>query len=115
MPSESRAPVALLQGSLDLILLRALELMGRQHSYALARRLEQVSDAPFLLNQGTLYPALIRLEQRGWIKGHWDRTETGRAAKFYEITKTGSRALRDETARWRRLTAFVDKLLVAEP
>lgn len=111
MSSDSRSPVALLQGSLDLILLRALQTMGPQHSYGLARRLEQVSDAPFTLNQGTLYPALVRLEQKGWIKGVWQTTDKGRPAKFYGITKAGTRALRDETARWRRLNGLIEKLL----
>jgi transcriptional regulator len=111
MSSDNSKPVALLQGSLDLILLRALQTMGPQHSYSLAKRLEQVADAPFSLNQGTLYPALVRLEQKGWIQGVWQTTDKGRPAKFYGITRAGSRALRDETARWRRLTSFVDKLL----
>ena len=115
MSSEDKKPVALLQGSLDLILLRALETMGPQHSYSLARRLEQVSDAPFSLNQGTLYPALVRLEQKGWIKGTWETTDKGRPAKYYRITKAGVRALRDETARWRRLTGLIEKLLLNEP
>jgi DNA-binding PadR family transcriptional regulator len=77
----------------------------------LAKRLEQVADAPFTLNQGTLYPALVRLEQKGWIKGVWQTTDKGRPAKFYGITRAGIRALRDETARWRRLTSLVEKLL----
>ncbi len=111
MSSDHTKPVALLQGSLDLILLGALQTMGPQHSYGLAKRLEQVADAPFSLNQGTLYPALVRLEQRGWIKGVWQTTDKGRPAKFYGITRAGTRALRDETARWRRLTSLVDKLL----
>jgi transcriptional regulator len=115
MSSEAGKPVALLQGSLDLILLRALQTMGPQHSYALARRLEQVSDAPFSLNQGTLYPALVRLEQKGWIKGVWQTTDKGRPAKFYGMTKAGTRALREETARWRRLTGLIEKLLLDEP
>jgi PadR family transcriptional regulator, regulatory protein PadR len=73
MPSEK---VELLQGSLDLIILRALSTMGSQHAYGLAARLAQVSDHPLSLNQGTLYPALVRLEQKGWIKGAWGKTET---------------------------------------
>jgi transcriptional regulator len=114
MPSEDVNSIALLQGTLDLILLRALSTMGPQHSYGLAARLEQVADHPFALNQGTLYPALVRLEQKGWIKGRWQRTEKGREAKYYAITKPGAKALRDETARWRRLTGLVDKLLLDE-
>ena len=115
MPSDKRKSVALLQGSLDLILLRALETMGPQHSYGLAKRLEQVSDAPFTLNQGTLYPALVRLEQKGWINGVWQNTDKGRPAKYYRITRSGTRALRDETGRWRRLTGLIEKLLLNEP
>jgi transcriptional regulator len=114
MPSEEKKPIALLQGTLDLILLRALTTMGPQHSYGLAARLEQVADHPFALHQGSLYPALIRLEQKGWVTGTWQTTKKGRDAKFYAITNAGSRALREETARWRRLTGLVEKLLLDE-
>jgi PadR family transcriptional regulator len=114
MASEDRERVELLQGTLDLIVLRALATMGRQHAYGLAARLEQVADHPFPLNQGTLYAALVRLEQRGWIKGAWQRTETSREAKYYAITKAGTRALEKQTERWRRLAGFVDKLLLDE-
>lgn len=106
--------VEILQGTLDLIVLRALETMGPQHAYGLASRLEQVSEHPLLLNQGTLYPALVRLEQRGWIKGEWGRTESNREAKFYAITRSGRRALEAETEKWRRLSGLVDKLLLNE-
>jgi PadR family transcriptional regulator PadR len=104
--------VELLQGTLDLILLRALDTMGPQHAYGLAARLEQMADHPFTLNQGTLYPALVRLEQRGWIKGSWQKSENNREAKYYAITKPGTRALATETDRWRRLAGLVDKLLL---
>jgi PadR family transcriptional regulator, regulatory protein PadR len=107
--------VELLQGTLDLIVLRALATMGPQHAYALTARLEQVADHPFTLNQGTLYPALVRLEQKGWIKGTWEKTEHGRDAKHYAITKAGSRALEQQTDRWRRLSGLVEKLLLREP
>jgi transcriptional regulator len=106
--------VELLQGTLDLIVLRALATMGPQHAYALTTRLEQVADHPFTLNQGTLYPALVRLEQKGWIKGAWQKTEHGRDAKYYAITKPGSRALGRQTERWRRLAGLVEKLLLHE-
>jgi PadR family transcriptional regulator, regulatory protein PadR len=109
-----KARVELLQGTLDLIVLRALATMGPQHAYALTTRLEQVADHPFTLNQGTLYPALVRLEQKGWIKGTWRKTEHGRDAKYYAITKTGSRALGEQTERWRRLAGLVEKLLLPE-
>ena len=104
--------VELLQGTLDLIILRALATMGPLHSYALATRLAQVSDHPLSLNQGTLYPALVRMEQKGWIKGTWGRTESNRDAKFYALTRPGERALVEQTERWRRLAGLVDKLLL---
>jgi PadR family transcriptional regulator PadR len=114
MPSERKPRVELLQGTLDLIVLRSLGTMGPQHAYALAARLEQVADHPLALNQGTLYPALVRLEQKGWIKGAWQRTEHNREAKYYSLTKAGFRALKLETERWRRLAGLVDKLLLQE-
>jgi transcriptional regulator len=104
--------VEILQGTLDLIVLRALATMGPQHAYGLAARLEQVSEHPLTLNQGTLYPALVRLEQSGWIKGTWQKTENNRDAKYYAITKAGTRALEKQTVRWRRLAGLVDKLLL---
>src|SRR5262245_37477428 len=93
MGSGMAERVELLQGPLDLIVLRALSTMGPQHAYGLASRLEQVAEHPLMLNQGTLYPALVRLEQKGWIKGTWQRTESNREAKYYAITKAGTRAL----------------------
>ncbi len=111
MPSKDRN-VELLQGTLDLIVLRALRTMGPLHAYALATRLAQVSDHPFALNQGTLYPALVRLEQKGWIKGAWQKTENNRDAKYYSITKSGERALAEQAERWRKLAGLVDKLLL---
>jgi transcriptional regulator len=107
--------VEILQGTLDLIVLRALATMGPQHAYGLAARLDQVSEHPLTLNQGTLYPALVRLEQSGWIKGTWQKTENNRDAKYYAITKAGTRALEKQTVRWRRLAGLVDKLLLNEP
>lgn len=106
--------IELLQGTLDLIVLRALATMGPQHAYGLAARLDQVADHPLTLNQGTLYPALVRLEQKGWIKGSWQTTDTNREAKYYTITRAGTRALTQQTERWRRLAGLVDKLLVGE-
>ena len=115
MASRERDRVELLQGTLDLIVLRALSTMGPQHAYGLAARLEQVGEHSLLLNQGTLYPALVRLEQKGWIKGSWQRTESNREAKYYSITRSGTRALGKQTERWRRLSGLVDKLLLNEP
>jgi transcriptional regulator len=109
-----RDRIELLQGTLDLIVLRALATMGPQHAYGLAARLAQMADHAFPLNQGTLYAALIRLEQKGWIKGTWQRTEHNREAKYYAITRPGGRALDAQTERWRRLSGLVDKLLLGE-
>ena len=108
MPSE---PVELLQGTLDLIVLRALDTMGPRHADALATRLAQVSDHPLSLNQGTLYPALVRLEDKGWIKGSWQTTESNREAKYYRITRAGEGELKRQAEKWRRLSGLVNKLL----
>ncbi len=91
--SEGPKRVELLQGTLDLIVLRALDTMGPQHAYGLAARLEQVAEHPLMLNQGTLYPALVRLEQKGWIKGTWQKSENNREAKYLRHHETwGARA-----------------------
>ena len=111
MPSEGTERIAVLQGTLDLIVLRTLESMGPQHAYAIATRLQQLSGDLLQLNQGTLYPALVRLEQQGRIKGTWGKTESNREAKFYAITKAGQKALAEETLRWRRMSGLVEKLL----
>lgn len=110
----SKGSVNLLQGTLDLIVLRVLSTMGPLHAYGIASRLEQISEDSLRLNQGTLYPALVRLEQRGWIKGSWRKTENNREAKYYSLTRTGRRALGEETERWQRLAGLVEKLLAAE-
>ena len=111
MPSEDADRIVILQGTLDLIVLQTLQTMGPQHAYAIATRLQQVSEDLLHLNQGTLYPALVRLEQQGRIRGSWGKTESNREAKFYAITKTGEKALTQETLRWRRMAGLVDKLL----
>ena len=114
MPSEDKQSIQLLQGTLDLIVLRTLATMGPQHAYQIATRLEQVSESLLNLNQGTLYPALVRLEQYGWIKGSWGRTDSNREAKYYAITKAGEKALNEETLRWRKIAGLVERLLVED-
>ena len=111
MTSEAGDRMAVLQGTLDLIVLRTLQSMGPQHAYGIATRLQQLSEDLLHLNQGTLYPALVRLEQQGRIKGTWGVTGSNREAKFYAITKAGEKALAEETLRWRRMSGLVDKVL----
>src|SRR5579862_7103351 len=93
MSSKRKEQIELLQGTLDLIVLQVLAARGPLHAYDIATQLEQSADHPFSLNQGTLYPALVRLELRGWIKGGWQKTANNRDAKYYGITKAGTRAL----------------------
>src|SRR5213075_1836355 len=112
MSNKEKESIRLLQGTLDLIVLRTLATMGAQHAYQIATRLQQISDRLLNLNQGTLYPALVRMEQKGWIKGTWGRTESNREAKFYALTRAGERALAEQAERWRRLAGLVDKLLL---
>src|SRR5437016_7783197 len=107
MSTKDKESSQLLQGTLDLIVLRTLATMGPQHAYQIATRLQQISDRLLNINQGTLYPALMRLEQYGWIKGTWGRTESNREAKYYEITKGGQKALGEETQGWRRMADLV--------
>lgn len=92
-----------LQGTLDLMVLQTLHTMGSRHGYAIARRIEQVSEHSLSMNQGTIYPALLRLEQRGWIKSRWGISETGRRAKFYELTRIGQKKLQTEAENWNRV------------
>jgi PadR family transcriptional regulator PadR len=110
-PNERSARIDLLPGTLDLIVLRVLTTMGPQHAYGIAARIEQAAGRETLLNQGTLYPALVRLEQKGWIKGSWQTTQNNREAKYYAITKSGTRALAGEVERWERSAGLVNKLL----
>jgi len=112
MTSKAKEPIHVLQGTLDLIVLRTLATMGSQHAYQIATRLQQISHSLLNLNQGTLYPALVRLEQYGWTKGTWRKTENNREAKFYAITAAGQRALNEETTRWRKTADLVERLLV---
>lgn len=112
MPSKEKKPSQLLQGTLDLIVLRNLAIMGPQHAYQIASRLQQVSGQLLELNQGTLYPALVRLEQYGWLRGSWGKTENNRDARFYAVTSAGRKALERETTHWRRMSNLVERLLL---
>ena len=111
MSKEERGRSQIPQGTLDLIVLRTLATMGPLHAYGLALRLQQVSDDLLNLNQGTLYPALLRLEQQGFIKGAWRTTQNNREAKYYSLTRAGEKALERETGRWNRLAGLMEKLL----
>jgi|SRR6266568_2742904 PadR family transcriptional regulator len=112
MSNREKRRTQLLQGTLDIIVLRTLAAMGPQHAYQIASRLQQLSGQSLELNQGTLYPALVRLGQYGWIKGSWGRTKNNREAKFYELTRAGRAALDRETAQWRRMSSLVERLLL---
>jgi PadR family transcriptional regulator len=107
-------PIQILQGTLDLMILRTLATMGPQHAYGIATRLQQVSEDALNLNQGTIYPALVRIEQHGWTRASWGKTENNREAKYYNITKAGLKALDEETERWRQMASVVEKLLAEE-
>jgi PadR family transcriptional regulator PadR len=100
-----------LQGTLDLMVLQTLASLGPQHGYAIAARLEQVSRGSLQLNMGTLYPGLMRLEQRGWVRAKWGATENNRRARFYSITPAGQRQLTTEKAEWDRMVAIMQTLL----
>ena len=100
-----------MQGTLDLMVLKTLEAMGPLHGYGIARRIEQVSDDAFALNQGTLYPALTRLERNGWISSSWGASDNNRRARFYAITRTGKKQLAQETRNWNRIAGVIGRLL----
>jgi PadR family transcriptional regulator PadR len=109
MSPQSEVPY----GTLDLMVLKTLAL-GPLHGYGIARRIEQVAEGSLALNQGTIYPALLRLEQKGWIKSDWGTSENNRRARFYSITATGKRHLSAETDSWARTVAMVNRLLEAD-
>jgi PadR family transcriptional regulator, regulatory protein PadR len=98
-------------GTLDLMVLKTLQVMGALHGYAIARRIEQVARGSLALNQGTIYPALLRLEQKGWIGSEWGTSENNRRARFYSITRSGRRQLAKEAALWARTVSMVNRLL----
>jgi transcriptional regulator len=101
----------LLQGTLDLMVLQTLAAMGELHGYGIARRIEQVSGDAVLLNQGTIYASLVRLQQRGWIDGEWGTSDNNRKAKFYSITRRGRKQLAEGAAYWERLSAVMRRVL----
>jgi PadR family transcriptional regulator, regulatory protein PadR len=100
-----------LQGTLDMLVLKTLESMGTMHGYGLAQRIEQISDKVLSLNQGTLYPALLRLIQKGWIRAKWGASENNRKAKYYSITPSGRKQLQKETEEWVRMSGVIQKFL----
>jgi PadR family transcriptional regulator PadR len=101
-------------GTLDLMVLKTLAAMGPLHGYGIARRIEQVSDGGLALNQGTIYPALLRLEQKGWIKSAWGTSDNNRRARYYSITAAGRRQLAAEAQLWARTVSIVNRLLSQE-
>ena len=105
--------IALLQGTLDLLILRTL-VFGQQHGQGIARAIEQQSDETLLVDHGSLYPALQRLEARGWISAEWGTSDTNRKARFYSLTKAGRKQLVEETRQWRRLAAAIAAILGPE-
>ena len=98
-------------GALDLMVLRTLDTMGPQHGYGIARRIEQIAEGMLALNQGTIYPALLRLEQKGWIRSEWGTSENNRRARFYSITRAGRKQLAVEADLWARTVAMMNRLL----
>ena len=100
-----------LQGTLDLMILKTLESMGPLHGYGIARRLEQISEDVLKLNEGTVYASLMRLQQQGWIEASWGASENNRKAKFYAITRSGRRQLSAEAENWERIAGVIDRLL----
>src|SRR3954468_22376997 len=101
----------LLQGTLILLVLRTLEALGPMHGYGIARRIEQISEDVLQLNQGTLYPALLRMEQEGWIVSKWGASEKNRKAKYYTVTTAGRRQLARETDEWKRMSSTIERFL----
>jgi PadR family transcriptional regulator PadR len=106
-PAQSEVPY----GTLDLMVLKTLQVMGPLHGYGIARRIEQMAEGALALNQGTIYPALLRLEQKGWIASEWGTSETNRRARFYSITRAGRKQLAAEADTWARTVAMVNRLL----
>ena len=114
MPNRAQAKTEVLQGTLDLMVLQTVATLGPMHGYAIAARLEQVSGGALRLNMGTLYPGLMRLEQRGLVRATWGVTDSNRKARFYAITAAGRRRLATEKAEWDRMTSIMHTLLSGE-
>jgi transcriptional regulator len=111
MKSEHTDKADVLQGTLILLVLRTLQALGPLHGYGIARRIELISEDVLQLNQGTLYPALLRMEQEGWIASKWGASEKNRKAKFYSITAAGRKRLAKETEDWRRMASTIERFL----
>ncbi len=107
----SAAKSDLLPGTLDLLVLKTLDTMGPMHGFGIARRIEQVSENILRLNQGTLYPALLRLQQKGWLGSRWGTSENNRRARFYSLTTAGRKQLEKEAENWERMAALIARLL----
>jgi PadR family transcriptional regulator, regulatory protein PadR len=104
----------ILRGTLDLLVLKTLDTLGPLHGYGIARRIEQVSENLLHLNQGTLYPALLRLEQRGWINSKWGTSDNNRRARYYSLTRSGKKQLVREAESWERMAGMIARLLQGE-
>ena len=111
MPNKDNSKAGVLQGTLGLMVLQTLDTLGPQHGYAIAARLEQVSSGALQLNMGTLYPALMRLEQRGLLRGEWGTTDNNRRARFYAVTSAGRRQLAREKESWGRMASIIQALI----
>ncbi|HZO53824.1 MAG TPA: PadR family transcriptional regulator [Bryobacteraceae bacterium] len=109
MTSKKKSEV--LQGTLDLMILQSLDSIGPLHGWGIARRIEQISQDALFLNQGTIYPALVRLEQQGWINSEWGTSENNRKAKYFQITKAGRRQLAKEAENWWRIAEIISRLV----
>ena len=106
-----KQPTEVPYGTRDLMILRTLDSMGTQHGYGIARRIEQSTQGALALNQGTIYPALLRLEQKGWVASEWGASENNRRARFYAITRAGGKQLSAETKLWERTVAMMSRLI----
>jgi transcriptional regulator len=103
--------VEVLQGTLDVLVLKTIATMAPIHGFGISQRIQQISDDLLQLNQGTLYPALLRLQQRGWITSEWGVSETNRKAKYYSLTRSGRKQLQEQTASWDRMAAVINRVL----